>query len=238
MQSEDKFKIIFSKELRANKNLSIASEPISSGFWAYADNSQCLGEIYFNLKAIGDTSSILEVGIVSSTSPNPDSSNDSQVVNFGDGIAYKTGDGLKYFRAYALESNGEYHYSDSPGILFNIPTINRAHTQVYRNGNSFSYTIKIKAEIENLFFSNLDDWGLIMNVGESTYDDLQDPYWCGIEPSDGINKPPDTLSMIENNVILGEWSDVGGLDTDVVYLRAYIVKNGIKYWSKLLWFYL
>lgn len=233
-QRKSIFELLFSRETTNDISGTpyIPGEVVAKGDDLYGPGFSN-GKIYFEITATGDTSSVVEVGIVSSTSPNPTYADDPQVGSFGDGILYEVTNEERYFRAYAENNVGQYVYSNSPGILFQMLQIN--FTYLDQVGGGFlhtPYNITITSE---LFGSNnVGALGIIMNVGSVAYDEsVTDPYWWDTNPLQGYTVISDAAPTIGNSMTL-QFSGVGGFDDLYVYIRAYYVVDGVKYWSSLL----
>lgn len=239
-QRKAPFEFLFTRET-TNDILSspfLPGEPVAKGGWTYGYLATYVsdGKLYFEINATGDTSSVVEVGIVSSTSPNPTYADSPQIGSFGDGILHLVPSEERYFRSYAQMSGGEYYYSNSPGIQFPMYEINL--TYFNSSGGGFMhtpFTINVTYEILGLGSGvEPSTAGVILNLGGFVYDEmLTDPYWYEINPALGINVGADAAPVI-GTVISQQFSNVGGFEDTYGYIRAYYVINGVKYWSGLI----
>jgi hypothetical protein len=73
--------------------------------------------------------------------------------------------------------------------------------------------------------------GFYINQGGIVFEpQFYDPYWFG---STGINITTSTAS-ISSNQFLYIINSIGGFDDQTIYVRAYAIYDGQRYWSQLL----
>jgi hypothetical protein len=179
------------------------------------------GEVYFNILADGNIDDVTEAGIVSSTSPSPILDGFQQTGPIGDGFTYIVPEpGNRYYRAYATVSNLDTYYSPEPGVQFRMEEIDFSLVATPvgsppNTGAQFDLTASITSP-----------GGTISSAGFSWNSPLfaeiqEDPYYVAEDST--------TVSVTNN-----EWThSVQIYQTDGTFIvRAWIVVNGVKYWSQ------
>ena len=108
------------------------AEPITPGTgYNYPVLTYNPGILHFEISVSGETSSIYEYGIISATFANPTYSSNAQLINYSQyfqnptyGFTYSVlSPELRYYRAYALSTIGDYYYSSGSGLLFQMEKI-------------------------------------------------------------------------------------------------------------------
>jgi hypothetical protein len=217
------------------------SEPITPGTgYNYPVPTYNPGYLYFRISVSGDTSSIAEYGIVSSTFSNPTASSNLQTLSYdwnfqnpSYGLTYSVSSSeLRYYKAYAMSYTGDYYYSSGPGVLFQMEEIEFT-TVYYSEGGPglghLPYDVTIVARLVDPV-GTVSEAGFYINQGGIvTEPQFYDPYLFG---ATGINITTSTAS-ISSNEFSYFINDVGGFDDLTIYVRAYAIYNGQRYWSQL-----
>jgi hypothetical protein len=218
------------------------SDPITPGTYSNLGSPVYNpGYLHFEISVSGDTSSITEYGIVSATFANPTYSNNAQLINSAIdfqnptyGFTYSVSSPeLRYYRAYALSTTGDYYYSSAPGILFQMEKIDFPLVLAVGGPGGFPpgpYDITIVAELINPV-GTVSEAGFYINQGGVVFEpDIYDPYLVG---ATGINITTSTAS-ISSNQFYYIINSIGGFDDLSIYVRAYAIYDGQRYWSQLL----
>ena len=212
-------------ETTAYGDPSVKGEPISPG--AY-DN------IFFSLTFDGKTGDIVSQGIVSSTTPDPISTDNPTVVtSLGDGIGYNMTAEERYFRAYAELPGGIYIYSGSPGIQFMMHTVTFDSYQTYAgyNPGEGSYTLYgTVTKTDNSSVISSTGFSIrLVDLNSIETEEQRDPYFNQpyTENLASSYTPPGT-----NNFEYGSPADMG-IGGNLYKVRAWAVIDGVKYWSAL-----
>lgn len=217
------------------------SEPVTPGTFSLGSPVYNPGYLHFEISVSGDTSSITEYGIVSATFANPTYSSNAQLINSAIdfqnptyGFTYSVSSPeLRYYRAYALSTTGDYYYSSGPGILFQMEKIEFPIVYYSEGGPGYGhlpYDITIVARLVDPV-GTVSEAGFYINQGGIVFEpQFYDPYWFG---STGINITTSTAS-ISSNQFLYIINSIGGFDDQTIYVRAYAIYDGQRYWSQLL----
>jgi hypothetical protein len=217
------------------------AEPITPGTgYNYPAPTYNPGILHFEISVSGDTSSIAEYGMVSATFANPTHSSNAQLINYVQdfqnptyGFTYSVSSSeLRYYRAYAMSYTGDYYYSSGPGILFQMEKIDFPLILAV-GGPSFMgpdpYDITIVARLVDPV-GTVSEAGFYINQGgPGDQPQYYDPYWWG---ATGVNITTSTAS-ISSNEFSYFINGIGGADDQTLYLRAFAVYGGQRYWSQL-----
>jgi hypothetical protein len=216
------------------------AEPITPGTgYNYPVPTYNPGVLHFDVSVSGDTSSIAEYGIVSATFASPTYSSSPQLINSyidfqnpTNGFTYSVSSPeLRYYRAYALNYTGDYYYSSGPGILFQMEKIDFPIVYYSEGGpglGSLPYDITIVARLVDPV-GTVSEAGFYINQGGISFEPQYDPYWSG---ATGVNITTSTAS-ISSNQFSYFIENIGGFDDQTLYLRAFAVYGGQRYWSQL-----
>ena len=216
-------------------------EPITPGTgYNYPAPTYNPGILHFDVSVSGDTSSISSYGIVSATFASPTYSSNPDPL-YG-GWYFSGGSGnwsysvsapeLRYYRAYALSNTGDYSYSIGPGVLFQMEKIEFSNI-ILENGPPFGpYDVTIVARLVDPV-GTVSEAGFYINQSGISFEPQNyDPYWWGATTTFGINITTSTAS-ISSNQFYYIIDNIGGADDINLYVRAFAVYNGQRYWSQL-----
>jgi hypothetical protein len=217
------------------------SDPVTPGTYSFGVTVYNPGYLHFEISVSGDTSSITEYGIVSATFANPTYSSNAQLINSAldfqnptNGFTYSVSSPeLRYYRAYALSDSGDYYYSSGPGILFQMEKIDFPLVLVEGGPGGIPpgpYDITIVARLVDPVGTVSEAGFYINQAGIAFEPDKNDPYWVG-----ATNAIITTASAsISSNQFSYFIENVGGSDDQTIYVRAYAIYDGQRYWSQLL----
>jgi hypothetical protein len=205
-------------------------DPISAGSWSIPGYTSynSPGYLYFELQATGNTSSVTNYSIVSSTSSSPtySVSNNPITVNVGNGLTYGVGVGQYYFRSVAYTSGENFYYSDGPGELARMEQINILSYAISYFPPS-GIQINFSFEIVNPSSSptSVNVWKNFETLPPPPYEQY-DPYWT--------KSGSETLTLTESNIYSYEIYYDDALMEQYVFIRISASIGGIEYWSPLL----
>lgn len=186
------------------------------------------GIVYFDLSLDGNTGSIIDSGIISSTTSSPTSADNPQPFAPGQGLEYYMPAEQRYFRAYATQDGTNYFYSDSPGIQFRMEEILIDDIGVTPISGPPTYEVQLDFSAQLI-----NPVGTVSNVGFSwkikpVFDVTEpDPYYS---PTDSISLSPPSSPFTFTHSITDSSPD----SQQLCYVRAWAVIDGIKYWSGML----
>lgn len=216
-------------------------EPITPGTgYNYPAPAYNPGYLHFDMSVTGDISSVYEYGIVSATFTSPTYSSNAQFVNYPQyfdnpsyGVTYSvSAPELRYYRMYASDISGNYFYSIGPGVLFQMEEIEFTGVYYSLGGPGYfntPYDVTIVARLVDPV-GTVSEAGFYINQGGfSIQPEFYDPYWFG---ATGINITTSTAS-ISSNEFSYFINGVGGFDDQTLYVRAFAVYGGQRYWSQL-----
>ena len=218
------FSLSFARRTGSNSTYPtvIPSQPVSPT----SGNSD--GEVYFDLEVVGKAANITSYGIASSTNQNPINTDSPVTVTPSeDGVAYiGSPTGLRYYRAFAEIPEGTIY---SPQVAFTMESVTVNSILLYDTPTppfGYYYQAVLTGQVNS-------PAGTITSVGF----DYKFVGWAeiptGNDPYYGSGATSVTLSVPDDPYTFTYTTPEVNLFDGGIYVRAWAVIDGVKYWSAL-----
>lgn len=186
------------------------------------------GTVYFDLSLTGNTSGLADSGIVSSASPSPTYFDNTQPFAPGTGLGYLMPKGTRYLRAYAVLDTNEEFYSGSPGIQFTMEemSIDALGVTPLSGAPTYESQIDMAAQVVSPI-GTISSVGFAWKIITGGVIEETDPYYSSTS-SVSLAAPGSPFNFSHSIVSA---SPDGNKN---IYVRAWAVIDGVKYWSDVM----